>query len=442
MTKNNTAILINAATTICKKIADNGGRALFVGGCVRDQIVGHDIKDIDIATDLHPNKVKILFPGSKLVGESFGVVIVRQGKIDFEVTTFRKDGQYIDLRRPESVEFGTMQDDILRRDFTINAIYKDPVSNEIIDLVGGRDDLQNKILRCVGKPEERFQEDALRLLRAVRFAARLGLSFDPDTRKAIIKYAENIKKIAPERIKDEITKMIVHKNGSLAIKMMFDLGLLEIVLPEVYFLIGVKQPEEWHPEGDCFIHTQKSLAALDNRNPITAWAILLHDIGKALTYTIQDGKIHFNGHDEVGVKIATEILHQFRFSNEDSELILRSIGNHMRFHKIKDMRQSKVRRLLGIPGIENDLAVHKADCKGSIKDMSTVVFAEAEIKRFKESPERAILPKPYVNGHDLMELGMSPGPELGSVLRKIHDAQLDDAVISREEALKLAAILV
>ena len=424
------------ALGIVRELQAAGHRALFVGGCVRDELLGIPLKDIDIATDAHPDRVLEIFPDARLVGAKFGVVVVSREEFSFEVATFRKDGVYVDHRHPASVSFGRLEDDVRRRDFTINALFHDPISGEIIDRVGGREDLKNGLIRCIDSPQQRFQEDALRLLRAIRFAARLGFAIHEDTMTAMEELAPTIQYISAERHREELTRILLGPRAGAAFHAMLKCGLLRWLLPEVEALHGVEQGREHHPEGDVFTHTMLVVDFVEPRTVQTVWGALLHDIGKAVTFHRDPttGKISFHNHAHVGGCMARQILNRLKFSTEDTATIVALVARHMHVMDITKMKASTLRRFLGAPTIEGDLAVHRADCLGSSGNLAYWDFANGKLAEFRARQEE-LLPKPLITGRDLIACGVKPGAAMGAFLRGAHEAQLGGAFSTREQAL-------
>jgi poly(A) polymerase len=442
-----------SALHIARTLREAGHRAFFAGGCVRDLLLGLSPKDFDVATSATPDQVVALFPKTQSVGAHFGVILVLDPQADetiaTEVATFRNDGIYLDGRRPDAVRFSTDPlEDVVRRDFTINGMLLDPIGFEatgdldgaILDAVDGRDDLDARVIRAIGDPTTRFAEDKLRMLRAIRFAARLGFEIEPATFAAIRLQAPNINKVSTERIASELTRMLTEGHARRAFELLDASGLLTYVLPEVQRLKGVAQPPEFHPEGDVWVHTMLLLEKLPAGCSSTlAWGALLHDIGKPATFTppnpaIPGDRIRFNGHVEVGVRIAEIILARLRFSNEDSEQIVALVKNHMRFGDILNMRQATLKRFLRMPLLEEHLALHKLDCTSSHGDLKLYDFAR---QHFEDDPAEEVRPKPFISGRDLILAGYRPGTQFKEMLETAEDAQLDGLVTSREETLAL-----
>ena len=442
-----------SALQVARTLCMSGHKAYFAGGCVRDLLLGIVPKDFDVATSATPDEVIAMFPRTQAVGAHFGVVLVLDSQDDqiiaTEVATFRNDGIYTDGRRPDAVRFSTdPREDVVRRDFTINGMLLDPLAFDangnldaaIFDYVGGRDDLNAKLLRAIGNPVTRFAEDKLRMLRAVRFAARLELEIDPPTFRAIQAQAANISKVSTERIASELTRMLTDGQARRAFELLDASGLLAYVLPEAAKMKGVAQPPEYHPEGDVWVHTMLLLEKLpEGCSSTLAWGALLHDIGKPATFTAPKpgatgDRIRFNGHVEVGVRMAEIILHRLRFSNEDAMQIVALIRNHMRFGDIKNMRQATLKRFVRLPRFEEHLALHKLDCTSSHGDLRLYDYAK---QHFEEDPAEEVRPKPFVNGRDLILAGYRPGMQFKEMLETAEDAQLDGLVTTREETLKL-----
>lgn len=414
-----------------------GFGGLLVGGCVRDILLAREPKDWDVATDATPDQILSLFPNANLVGAKFGVVLVRpeaqQDDAQVEVATFRSDGVYEDGRRPAAVRFEkSPEQDAARRDFTVNGLFMDPVGGQILDFVGGRDDLHSQMIRAIGDPESRFREDHLRLLRAIRFAARLGFRIEPRTFQAIHRMAPEVRTVAPERVRDELTRILTEGSASRGFELLAASGLLEQVLPEVANLKGVEQPPEFHPEGDVWVHTLLLLEKLDHPTPTLAWGALLHDIGKPSTFQMAD-RIRFNGHVEAGVEIARHLLNRLRFSREDADQILALIANHMKFKDALDMRESTLKRFIRQPAFEEHLELHRLDCLSSNGYTASYDYVKARVSSLSEE---ALKPVPLLTGRELIERGYQPGPLFSEILHAVEDAQLEGTLQSAEEALR------
>lgn len=438
-----------AALQVLTELRSEGYMAYFVGGCVRDLLLGHAPKDYDIATDAHPESVMDLFPRTHAVGAHFGVIIVvGEDGSQTEVATFRADGTYEDGRRPTQVVYAeTPEVDVLRRDFTINGMMLDPVmmtanhfQEKILDFVGGYDDLHTGLIRAIGIPARRFEEDKLRMLRAIRFAARFSFSIEEQTLQAIQIYASQIHQVSKERIREELTRMLTEGHARHAFELLDETGLLREVLPEVARMKGVLQPPQFHPEGDVWVHTLLLLEKLPAHCSVTlAWAALLHDVGKPPTFRAPDPKkpgdrIRFNGHAEVGTTITRAILNRLRLSNEETEQICTLVANHMRFGDVMQMRPATLKRFFRLPKFEEHLQLHWMDASSAHGDLRLYDFAK---QRYEAAPADEIRPVLWLTGHDLVAEGLKPGPRFRELLHEIEDAQLEGRITSKEEALAL-----
>jgi poly(A) polymerase len=460
-----------AAVAIAHRLRDAGHQAFFAGGCVRDLLLGLAPKDFDVATSATPDQIVALFPKTFTVGAHFGVVLVCQHfdeqDIATEVATFRSDGAYSDGRRPDAVRFSTSpREDVLRRDFTINGMLLDPlafnstgdVARATLDFVEGRKDLAARVIRAIGDPALRFAEDKLRMLRAVRFAARLDFQIDAVTSAAIRRHAAQIALVSAERIRDELTRILTEGGARRGFELLFDLGLLAEVLPEVVRLRGVAQPPEFHPEGDVWTHTMLMLEKLGPASPSSlpsreasrtvrstlAWAALLHDIGKPATYQPpkpavpgsdeKPDRIRFNGHVEAGVRIGETILARLRFSGDDTAQILALIANHMRFGDVLQMKQSTLKRFLRLPRFDEHLALHRLDASAAHGDLTCYDFVRAH---FEAEPTPDLRPAPLLTGRDLIAAGYRPSPQFKPMLALAEDAQLEGSITTPEQALAL-----
>lgn len=419
------------AEHICRRLRDAGFRALLAGGCVRDLLMGIPPKDYDIATNAHPEDVANLFPRTIAVGAEFGVQKVVCPEGIFEVATFRTDGPYEDGRRPSFVKFSDEVADAFRRDFTINAMFLDPETNEVLDYVGGKQDLQRKIIRTVGAPEKRFEEDYLRLLRAVRFSARLDFQIDSITEAAILKYAAHIVKTSPERIREELVKILTEGNARSGFELLDRTELLPHLLPEVSAMKGVTQPAEFHPEGDVFTHTLLMLELMQNPSVTLAFGVLLHDIGKPKTWLLSD-RIRFNNHDKIGAEMAAEICARLRMSNRETERIVWLVKNHMRLPHVLEMKESKRKRFIREEGFPELLELGRLDCLASHRSLEVIRQIQQYISEQKHDTLR---PAPLLTGNDLIALGYEPGPVFTEILDRIEDAQLEGVVQTREQAV-------
>ncbi len=423
------------ATKVISKLQQSGYLAYFAGGCVRDLLRDQVPTDYDIATNALPEQVTSLFRKTRSVGAHFGVIIVISGEFAFEVATFRNDGSYGDGRRPESVEFTSPEEDVLRRDFTINGIFYDPIEGSTIDYVNGQDDIESGTVRAIGDPESRFREDHLRLLRAVRFAARFDYQIEENTWTAICSHAEEIKNISEERIRDELTKILTDPNRVRGFDLLVESGLMEAMIPEILDLKGCEQPPQFHPEGDVFVHTRLMLTLLkDDPSLSLVLSVLLHDIGKPSTYSYDEesDRIRFNGHDKIGAEMASDILKRLKFPNKVIEEVTEMVANHMTFKDVQKMREAKLKRFMARPTFEDETELHRVDCLGSWGGLDNYDFLNQKRIEFENEP---IIPPPLLTGNDLIEIGWEPGPRLGEVLTKVQDMQLEKNLNSKEEAL-------
>jgi len=475
----------------------HGHQALWVGGCVRDLLLGREPADYDIATSATPDEVMRIFPKTYAVGAQFGVVLVPLSALgvklspeadelaaqaeaaahhietaapdletaapdratpvhaleapgaviaehshNIEVATFRSDGAYLDGRHPDAVRFSTSaQHDVERRDFTINGLLLDPLSphpntphGELLDYVGGQRDLELGIIRSIGEPSRRFKEDKLRMLRAVRFAARFGYRIEAATMEAIVEQAPQLRQVSWERIRDELTKMLTEGRAQRAFQLLDETGLLREVLPEIVRMRGVEQPPQFHPEGDVFVHTLLLLSYLPaGCSPTLAWGALLHDVGKPATFRRAPDRIRFDGHVEIGVRIADELLTRLRFSNRDREQVLALVENHMRFAEVRKMKDSTFKRFVRLPEFDEHLALHRIDCLASHGQLDLYDYTR---ERLAALPAAEIRPSPLINGHDLIAAGFTPGPRFAEILSAVEEAQLEGTIATREEALR------
>ncbi|HPS01338.1 MAG TPA: CCA tRNA nucleotidyltransferase [Candidatus Sumerlaeota bacterium] len=431
--------VLQSARRVVERLREAGYEACWVGGCVRDALLGLPGSDVDVATDAPPDRVQALFPHTVPVGVSFGVVLVVEGNVRTEVATFRQDGQYLDARRPESVTFGSARQDAQRRDFTLNALFYDPIEEQVRDFVGGQADLEARVLRTVGDPRARFHEDALRLLRAVRFTARFDLTIEPATDEALREMAPRIQLVSAERIRDELVKIFTGPHPGTALRLLDACGLLSFVLPEVAAGKGVAQPPNYHPEGDVFEHTALTLEFLPERPSATlAIAALLHDIGKPPTYQVQD-RIRFPLHAQEGAEMARAVCRRLKFSNAERKQIVSLVANHMRFIDVQNMRRSRLRRFVAEERFDEHLALHYADCMSSNRNLDNHAFCVEARAEFASHTPEAALPPPLLSGYDLLTRGYPEGPHLGDILRAVREAQLDDTLRTREEALDWVA---
>jgi len=430
------------AIKIVTRLRNKGFEALFAGGCVRDMLLGHMPKDFDIATSAKPDEVRALFPKTFAVGESFGVIIVVEGGEHFEVATFRKDSETSDGRRPDSVEFTSAFRDARRRDLTINGLFLDPLTGEVIDFVHGMDDIETKTVRFIGHPEERIKEDKLRMLRAIRFASKEGFSMTTETELAIRKHLLDIHVVSSERIREELEKMLLLPVPSKAFNLMFETGILWEILSELAILDQIPQNPKWHKEGNAFVHTMLAIdtARKLSDDPIVMWGALFHDLGKGEPIVDENGKLIFHGHDEKGMDIADEVLRRLKFSNEDRITITSIVADHMRVKHLPEMRKSKVRYLMSRDHFDRLLLVSDIDSRSSLHENHLDDLGKRTFVTFAENFENTlegeeIMPKPFITGNDLIALGLKPGPKLGAILKVVSDLQLDGIITSREMAL-------
>ncbi|MBI4313818.1 MAG: CCA tRNA nucleotidyltransferase, partial [Candidatus Omnitrophica bacterium] len=361
-------------------------------------------------------------------------VLVIAGKFSFEVATFRTDVGYQDGRHPAQIRFSTPQEDAQRRDFTINGLFWDPVKRKIIDYVHGQEDIKRRIVRAIGDPEKRFEEDKLRMLRAVRFSAALNFKIDSETWAAILRHAREIEGISAERIRQEMTKMMTGPGAGHGVDLLRDSRLLDVLLPEVAATEGVQQPPEFHPEGDVYTHTKILLQNLSSPTPTLAFAALLHDVGKPPTFKIKE-RIRFDGHDKVGAQMAQAICMRLKFSNDETEKIVSSVANHMRFKDVQRMRVSTLKRMIRQPNFQEELELHRVDCLASHKMLDNWRFLKKKLKEFS-APE-ALKPRPLLTGNDLLKMGYPQGPVIGQILRAIEEQQLEGNFSTQAQALEL-----
>jgi putative nucleotidyltransferase with HDIG domain len=424
------------ARSIVDRLRSQGETAYFVGGCVRDLLLGIRPKDYDIATSATPQQVLELYPAAVAVGAHFGVVRVVDNSTAVEVATFRHDHSYADGRRPTSVSFTLSPEaDVRRRDFTINALLLDPTSQQVIDMVGGEADLKGKLVRAIGEPTRRFEEDHLRMLRAVRFAARLEFEIDPATEAAIQTLASRIETISAERVRDELIRILTEGHARRGFELLDRTGLLQVILPEVARMKGVEQPPQFHPEGDVWQHTLLMLQSLPRGCSLSlALGVLLHDVGKPPTFRVAE-RIRFDGHVEAGVAIAKDIMLRLRFSNDEAQQVEALVKNHMRFMDAPKMRASTLKRFLRMEKFEEHLALHRLDCLSSNNNLESYKYVQA---RKAELGVDEISPTRLISGNDLVELGLKPGPRFAELLRALEDAQLEGVITNREDGLKLA----
>jgi len=451
------------AISIVRTLRQKGHKAYLVGGCVRDLLLGREAADYDVATDATPNEVMRIFPETYAVGAQFGVVLVpapqelspachperSEGSAValphdaarasvVEVATFRSDLSYSDGRHPDEVRFSKdPREDVQRRDFTINGLLSDPIINEVLDYVGGQRDLNAGIIRTIGEPERRFAEDKLRMLRAVRFTSRFSYAIDPDTFSAIRKFAPQIHQVSRERVRDELTKMLTEGRAREAFLLLDQTGLLHEVLPEIEAMKGVEQPPQFHPEGDVFVHTLLLLSQLPQPCSATlAWGSLLHDVGKPPTFRVAPDRIRFDGHVEVGIKMAEAICQRLRFSGEDTEQVLALVEHHMRFAHVQRMSESTFKKFVRMPRFDEHLEMHRIDCLSSHGNLGSYDFTREKMAHL---PPKVLRPQPLVTGADLIAAGYAPGPQFKSILTAVEDAQLDGRLNNKSQAMQFVA---
>ena len=426
------------AGEICRTLRRSGHQAYLVGGCVRDLEMGREPADYDVATDARPGRVQELFPQSLAVGAKFGVILVVEGDAQVEVATYRSDIGYSDGRHPDRVEYSdTAEDDVRRRDFTINGLLLDPETREVLDFVGGRADLRAGIVRAIGDARARFTEDKLRMVRAVRFAARFGFAIEPQSLAAIQSLACEVTQVSPERLRDELTKLLTEGAARRAFERLDEARLLEVLLPEISRMKGVEQPPQFHPEGDVWIHTRMMLEMLAaGCAPTLAWGVLLHDVGKPPTFTPPSGpgeRIRFDDHVAVGARMAVEICRRLRFSGDDTEQIESLVANHLRFKDVQQMRAATLKRFVRLPRFEEHLELHRLDCLSSHRNLEAYQFVQ---KFLAETPPEQVRPPRLLTGEDLKSMGFRPGPKFKEILAAIEEAQLEGNLCDRRAALE------
>ena len=424
------------AVEIVRKLRGKGFKALWAGGCVRDLLLGQAPTDYDVATSATPDQVMALFPHRTIpVGVAFGVVRIRSEKrAEVEVATFRSDGAYIDGRHPGSVVFSSPREDAERRDFTINGMFHDPLTDELIDYVGGRNDLATRTLRAIGAPEARFGEDKLRLLRAIRFASRFEMTIEPRTRAALVAMADQVTVVAAERIAQELRRMLVHESRAQAMDLALHTGLIKAVLPPLVAIKGLFQGKPIQPEGDLWDHTLLVLKLLPPDPSFTlAFATLLHDIGKPPTKSVHNGRMTFHNHEQVGSRLAADLCRRLKLSNVEREQVCWLVEYHQYLGEAKRLRESKLKRILAKPGVEELLALHRADALASSGETSQIDYCDYYLR---EQPTGPINPPPLITGHDLVRHGLSPGSHFATILEQLREAQLDRVVNSKREALE------
>lgn len=427
--------MLVTARSLVERLRHAGHIAYWAGGCVRDLVRGKVPKDVDIATDARPEEVQQLFRRTYAVGAHFGVIVVLENDFQFEVATFRSDGAYLDGRHPAEVHFSSPEEDARRRDFTINGMFFDPPNDAVIDFVGGRADLSARMVRAIGDPGQRFAEDRLRLLRAIRFATVLEFEIEPATWGAIVNAAENIVTISAERIREELVRILLSPQRLRGWDLLDASGLLKVVLPEVAALKGVQQPPQFHPEGDVFQHTRLMLSLLPNDVSVPlVFSVLFHDLGKARTATVDEtGRIRFSGHDKLGAAMTDELMHRLRFSRAEIEATVEAVEQHMIFKDVPRMRVARLKRFMARPHFTDELELHRVDCLGSHGMLDNYEFLVRKQEEFANEP---IIPPPLVRGDDLIALGLKPGPQFGEILEAVETRQLEGVLRDREEALE------
>jgi poly(A) polymerase len=425
----------SSALAIVRRLRDAGHVAYYAGGCVRDMLRGVEPQDYDIATSARPEEVQRLFPRTVAVGAQFGVICVLDHGRPFEVATFRSDGAYIDGRHPDAVTFSSPREDAERRDFTVNGMFYDPVSCEVIDFVNGRADLDRRLLRAIGDAPSRFREDRLRMLRAIRFATVLEFEIDPATWEALQKQAPEIHAVSPERIREELVRIFLNPNRVRGLDLLDQSGLLARIIPEMLPLKGCEQPPQFHPEGDVWVHTRAMLALLPPRVTVPlVFAVLLHDIGKPPTWSLDpaEGRIRFNAHDKVGAGMARAIMERLRFSRDEIDATVEAVDQHMVFKDVQKMRVAKLKRFMARPGFEQEMELHRVDCQSSHAMLDNYEFLRGKQEEFANEP---LIPPPLVTGRDLISLGWTPGPRFKEVLDAVQTRQLEGTLTSTEQAL-------
>jgi poly(A) polymerase len=427
------------AVEIVRRLQERGYTALLAGGCVRDMVMGTASADYDIATSARPEEVVRLFEKTVPVGAQFGVIMVLKEGHPFEVATFRSEGPYSDGRHPDDVSFCDPEKDAHRRDFTINGMFYDPIKEKLLDYVGGQQDIKARLLRTIGEPHERFKEDRLRMVRAVRFASRFEYEIEEATRKAIQELAPKILTVSWERIREELEKILLHRNRSTGIKLLDELGLLEHILPEITRMKGITQPDNLHPEGDVFIHSLLTISHLEDPSWVLAMGSLLHDVAKPVTWELRDGRIRFPYHESIGAEMAERICDRLRTSREEKERISWLVRKHMTFKDARKMKLSTLKRLLSHPDYPLLAEVCRVDALASSGDLSDYNYCEEMRGKFKEEE---IKPQRLISGHDLIALGLKPSPLFSEILNRLYDEQLEGKLHTREEALTRARAFV
>jgi len=425
----------NAARRVTARLREQGHIAYFAGGCVRDMVRGLTPKDYDIVTDARPKAVQALFPRTFAVGAHFGVIVVLENSFQFEVATFRSDDAYIDGRHPSAVHFSSPEEDAQRRDFTINGMFYDPVAEQVIDLVGGQADIATRLVRAIGEPAKRFAEDRLRMLRAVRFATVLDYQIDKKTWEALVANTPSINEISAERIRDELVRIFLSSNRVRGWDLLDSSGLMRAILPELEAMKGVLQPQQFHPEGDVFVHTRLMLQLLPEQVSVPlVFAVLFHDVAKPVTARVdKTGRIRFNDHDRIGAEMTDAIMRRLRFSGAEIEATVEMVRQHMVFKDAPNMRVAKLKRFMARPTFEEELELHRVDCESSHRMLDNYEFLLRKREEFANEP---IIPPPLVRGDDLIAMGFRPGPKFGEILEAVETQQLEGTLRTTEEALE------
>jgi len=426
----------DTATRIVRQLRDAGFEAFWVGGCVRDNLLGREPTDYDIATNARPEQVERLFPRTIPVGRQFGVIIVLEEGVQLQVATFRAESDYTDGRRPDTVAYADARADALRRDFTINGLFYNPLADQLHDWVGGEADLKARVVRTIGNPDERFAEDHLRVLRAVRFAAQLDFSIEDQTLRSVQAHTGQLRRISAERIRDELLKLFQPPHAARGLGLLRTSGLLEVILPELHATIDCEQSPPFHPEGSVFNHLVLMLSQLPaGAAPLLPWAVLLHDIAKPVTASRDavTGAIHFYEHEKVGETMTRDILNRLKFPRRDVDEVAFAVRHHMQFKDARRMRKATLRRMLLRPTFPLELELHRLDCLGSHGKLDIHAFLLEQAAELASKPE--VIP-PLLTGDDLLALGLKPGPEVGRLLTEIRDLQLQETITSREQALE------
>lgn len=422
------------ARSIVARLRDAGFIALYAGGCVRDRLLGTEPHDYDIATDAKPAQVQALFRRTVAVGAQFGVICVMEDDCEFQVASFRADGLYVDGRHPESVTFSTPEMDAQRRDFTVNGLFYDPLAGQLIDYVGGQRDLEARILRAIGHPADRFREDRLRMLRAVRFATVLGFEIEPETWRAVHENAPHIREVSAERIREELVKIFLSPARVRGWDLLDESGLMREVLPELDELKGCEQPPQFHPEGDVFVHTRIMLSLLPPQVTVPlVFSVLFHDIGKPGTFAVDpDGRIRFSGHDRLGAGMTEAVMTRLRFSRAEIDATVEAVANHMVFKDVKQMRVAKLKRFMARPHFDEEMELHRVDCTSSHGMLDNYEFLQEKRAEFASEP---LIPAPLITGRDLIALGLKPGPRFTEILEAVQSRQLEGTLTDHAAAL-------